>query len=394
MLTAATARSNCTSLSHARRVDAQLAQQHYVRGRPAEADAADPAPLARDLAKRRASAARIAGSHATGGVGTWRDQRSATSHKLSRAVHPISYFQAVILGLVQGVAEPFPISSLGHGVVLPRLAGWNIHQNDKFFLTFLVATHLGTSLVLLGLFIKDWVRIVKGLWRSLAIREIREDDIYARMAWLLVAGTIPVGVIGLLLETPLRKLFASPQTGGGVPLVNGIALLAFERLRRRPPRPGDYLGDSDERVAKLSWRQAITVGTAQVAALIPGISRSGFSMGGGLLVGLSNEDAARFSFLLATPVILAAGALKLPELLGTEGNGVRGPALVGGLCAALTTFFAVKFLLRYFQTNRLTPFGVYCIGLGGLHARLRAHGVGRSRRRLRRARRELVFGPV
>jgi undecaprenyl-diphosphatase len=277
---------------------------------------------------------------------------------------PISYFQAVILGLTQGVAEPFPISSLGHGVVLPRLAGWHIHQNDKFFLTFLVATHLGTAIVLLGFFFKDWVRIAKGLWRSLAIREIRADDVDARLGWLLVAGTIPVGIIGLLLETPLRKLFASPQTAAAFLVVNGFALLLFERLRARPPRPGDYLGDADARIAKLSWRQAIGVGTAQVAALIPGISRSAFSMGGGLLVGLSNEDAARYGFLLATPVIFAAAALKLPELLGTEGNGVRGPALVAGVCAAVTTFFAVKFLLSYLQTNRLTPFGFYCIGAG------------------------------
>jgi undecaprenyl-diphosphatase len=279
-------------------------------------------------------------------------------------MHPISYFQAVILGITQGVAEPFPISSLGHGVLLPGLAGWHIHQNDKFFLTFLVATHLGTALTLLGLFWADWVRIVKGLWRSLAIREIRTDDVDARLGWRLVAATIPVGVVGLLLETPLRKLFASPQTAAAFLIVNGIALLLFERLRRRPPRPGDYLGDSDARLAKLTWKQAIAVGSSQIAALVPGISRSGFSMGGGLLVGLSNEDAARFSFLLATPVILAAAALKLPELLGSEGNGVRGPALAAGLCAAVTTFFAVKFLLRYFQTNRLTPFGVYCIVVG------------------------------
>ncbi len=277
---------------------------------------------------------------------------------------PISYFQAVILGITQGIAEPFPISSLGHGVVLPRLAGWNIHQNDKFFLTFLVATHLGTALVLLGFFFSDWVRIVKGLWRSLAIREIRDDDVDARLGWLLVAATIPVGVVGLLLEQSLRKLFASAQIAAVFLIVNGIALLVFERLRQRPPQPGDGLGDGDARIAKLSWRQAIGVGLSQVAALIPGISRSGFSMGGGLLVGLSNEDAARFSFLLATPVILAAAALKLPELLGSEGNGVRGPALVAGVCAAVTTFFAVKFLLRYFQTSRLTPFGIYCIALG------------------------------
>src|SRR5450631_123883 len=277
---------------------------------------------------------------------------------------PISYFQAVILGITQGIAEPFPISSLGHGVLLPGLAGWHIHQNDKFFLTFLVATHLGTALVLLWFFFKDWVRIVRGLGRSLAMREIRDDDGAARLAWLLVAATIPVGIIGLLLETPLRKLFASAQLAAIFLIVNGVALLLFERLRKRQPVDGDYLGDGDERIAKLGWRQAIAVGVSQVAALVPGISRSGFSMGGGLLVGLSNEDAARFSFLLATPVILAAAALKLPELLGSEGNGVRGPALVAGLCAAVTTFFAVKFLLRFFQTNRLTPFGIYCIVLG------------------------------
>jgi undecaprenyl-diphosphatase len=279
---------------------------------------------------------------------------------------PISYFQAVVLGLIQGVAEPFPVSSLGHGVVLPRLAGWNIHQNDPFFLTFLVATHLATAFVLLGFFWKDWVRIVKGLWRSLQLREIREDDVDARLGWLLVVGTIPAGIIGLLLEKPLRSLFASAALAAIFLMVNGVALLLFERLRKRPPRPGDYLGDADARIARLSWRQAIAVGTSQAAALIPGISRSGFSMGGGLLVGLSNEDAARYSFLLATPIILAAAALKLPELLGPQGNGVRGPALVAGLCAAVTTFLAVKFLLRFFQTNRLTPFGVYCIGLGAV----------------------------
>lgn len=277
---------------------------------------------------------------------------------------PISYFQAVVLGLVQGVAEPFPVSSLGHGVVLPRLVGWNIHQNDPFFLTFLVATHLATALVLLGFFWKDWVRIAKGLWRSLQLREIRADDVDARLGWLLVVGTVPAGIVGLLLEKPLRSLFASAALAAIFLIVNGIALLLFERLRKRPPSPGDYLGDGDARIAKLSWRQAIAVGTSQAAALIPGISRSGFSMGGGLLVGLSNEDAARYSFLLATPIILAAAALKLPELLGSQGNGVRGPALVAGLCAALSTFLAVKFLLRFFQTNRLTPFGVYCIGLG------------------------------
>jgi undecaprenyl-diphosphatase len=292
---------------------------------------------------------------------------SALVHMLSPQVHePISYFQAIVLGLVQGVAEPFPISSLGHGVVLPSLFGWNIHQNDKYFLTFLVATHIATALVLLGFFFKDWVRIVKGILRSLQMREIREDDVDARLGWLLIVGTIPAGIIGLVLEKSLRSLFASASFAAAFLIVNGIALLLFERLRKRPPRPGDYLGDADVRIAKLKWTQAIAVGTSQAAALIPGISRSGFSMGGGLLVGLSNEDAARYSFLLATPIIFAAGLLKLPELLGSTGDGVRGQALVGGLCAALTTFFAVKFLLKWFQTNTLTPFGIYCIVLGAV----------------------------
>jgi undecaprenyl-diphosphatase len=279
-------------------------------------------------------------------------------------MHPISYFQAIVLGLTQGASEPFPVSSLGHAVILPSLFGWNIHQNDKFFLTFLVATHVATALVLLLFFLRDWIKIVGGILRSLRMREIRAGDTYARLGWLLVIGTIPAGILGLALQEVLRKLFASPSIAAAFLIVNGIALLGFERLRKRAPQSGDCLGDGDERIAKLGWRQACLIGTAQAAALIPGISRSGFSMGGGLLSGLSNEDAARYSFLLATPVILAAAVLKLPELFGSQGDGVRGPALVAGLCAATTTFLAVKFLLRYFESNRLSPFGFYCIGLG------------------------------
>jgi undecaprenyl-diphosphatase len=279
-------------------------------------------------------------------------------------VHPISYFQAIVLGLLQGVAEPFPISSLGHGVILPRLAGWNIHQNDAFFLTFLVATHFATAIVLFFMFLEDWKRIIKGLGRSLQERVIEPGNTGGRLGWLLVVGTMPAGLIGLLFEHPLRRLFASPASAAAFLIVNGLALLAFERLRRRAPAPGDHLGDSNARIARLSWRQAIAVGSSQATALVPGMSRSGVTMGGGLLVGLSNEDAARYGFLLATPIIGAAAVLKLPELLGSEGNGLRGPAAVGGICAAVTTYLAVRFLLRYFETNRLTPFGLYCLAAG------------------------------
>jgi len=278
--------------------------------------------------------------------------------------HPISYLQAIILGLVQGVAEPFPVSSLGHGVILPRLAGWNIHQNDQFFLTFLVATHLATAIVLLLFFRNDWARIIRGLGRSLRDREIGTDT-DARLGWLLIVGTVPAGILGLLFEHPLRRLFASAPSAAAFLILNGVLLFLFERRRRRAPTPDDHLGDADARIAGLSWRQAIGVGSAQAVALIPGISRSGITMGGGLLSGLSNEDAARYGFLLATPIIgAAAAALKLPELFGPEGNGVRGPALVGALGAAITAFFAVKFLLKFFETNRLTPFAIYCAAAG------------------------------
>ena len=276
-------------------------------------------------------------------------------------MHPISYLQAIVLGLVQGIAEPFPISSLGHAVILPRLLGWDIHQGDDYFLSFLVATHLATAIVLFAFFWSDWMRILAGLLRSLRTRSLPADDADARLGWLLVIGTVPAGLLGLAFEHPLRSLFASASAAAAFLVLNGVLLLAFERLRRRAPEMGPEPGDPDRRLSQLSWRQALAIGTSQAAALIPGISRSGVTMGGGLIAGLSNEDAARYAFLLATPIIGAAAVLKLPDLLGSQGDGVRGPALVGGLCAAATTYLAVRFLLRFFETNRLTPFGIYCM---------------------------------
>ena len=268
----------------------------------------------------------------------------------------------MVLGLLQGVSELFPVSSLGHSVILPGLVGWNIHQNDPYFLTFLVATHLATAIVLLGFFWRDWVRIVKGLGRSFRDREIAPDDVDAKLGWLLVLGTIPAGILGLLLQDKLRSIFASPKAASIFLICNGLMLFGAELLRRRAPQAAK---DDDTRIARqVGWPQAVVVGAAQAIALIPGFSRSGASMAGGLVAGLSNEDAARFSFLLATPIIGAAAALKLPELFGTQGNGVRGQALVGAICAGVTAFLAVKFLMRYFETNTLVPFAVYCLLAG------------------------------
>jgi undecaprenyl-diphosphatase len=277
----------------------------------------------------------------------------------------ISYPRAIILGLLQGVSELFPVSSLGHAVILPRLLGWNIHQDDKYFLSFLVATHLATALVLLGFFWRDWVRILKGIGRSLRDRGIDPVDTDAKLGWLLVVGTIPAGILGLLLQDKLRSIFASAASAAAFLIANGVLLAAAEILRRRAPSTE---ADDDARIARqVGWRGAFVVGAAQALALIPGFSRSGASMGGGLLVGLSNKDSARFAFLLATPIIGAAAVLKLPELFGKDGNGVRGPALAGALCAAVTAYLAVRFLMRYFETRTLVPFAVYCF-LAGIAA--------------------------
>ena len=279
----------------------------------------------------------------------------------------ISYPRAIVLGLLQGVSELFPISSLGHTVILPKLLGWNIHQNAPYFLSFLVATHLATALVLLGFFWHDWVRIVKGIGRSLRDRGIDPADADAKLGWLLVVGTIPAGLLGLLLQDTLRKAFASASLAAAFLIGNGLLLYGAELLRRRAPQTAD---DDDVRIAQqVTWRDAFVIGAAQSLALIPGFSRSGAAMGGSLFVGLSNKDAARFAFLLATPLIGAAALLKLPELFGGTGNGVRGQALVASLCSALTAYLAVRFLMRYFETKTMTPFAVYCF-LAGLAASL------------------------
>ncbi|HZQ03916.1 MAG TPA: undecaprenyl-diphosphate phosphatase [Gaiellaceae bacterium] len=274
----------------------------------------------------------------------------------------ISYPRAIVLGLLQGVSELFPVSSLGHTVILPGLLGWNVHQNAPYFLSFLVLTHLATALVLLGFFWRDWVRILKGIGRSLRDRGIAPGDADAKLGWLLVVGTIPAGIIGLLLQDTLRKAFASPKTAAAFLVANGVLLYAAELLRRRAPQTET---DDDVRIARrVGFPDATVVGAIQSLALIPGFSRSGAAMGGGLFVGLSHKDAARFAFLLATPIIGAAAVLKLPQLFGHDGNGVRGQAFVAAVCSAATAYLAVRFLMRFFETRTLTPFAVYCFCAG------------------------------
>jgi undecaprenyl-diphosphatase len=272
----------------------------------------------------------------------------------------VAFWQALVLGLLQGATELFPVSSLGHSVLLPTLLHWSYRQSDPTFVPFLVLLHLGTAGALLVLYFRDWVRIVTGFVRAALRGRLESPD--ERLAMLLLAGTIPGGLVGFLLEKPIKALFASPLVAAIFLIVNGLMLLGAELLRRRDERAHGQREGDYEAAQQLDFRAAIIVGTAQALALVPGISRSGVTMAGGLLAGLRHQEAARFSFLLATPIIGAAGVLELPQLLGR--NVPLGEYLLAGLLAALAAYVSARFLIRYFKSGRLDPYGWYCLAVG------------------------------
>jgi undecaprenyl-diphosphatase len=282
----------------------------------------------------------------------------------------LTFFQAIVMGLLQGVTELFPVSSLGHSVIIPSLIpGWDglakaQSRPESYFLAFLVALHVGTAVALIVFYRRDWYGIVRGFGRTIRDRRIGDAD--GRLAWLLIVASIPAGLTGIAFEHVLRVVFAKPLYASVFLLVNGAILAAGERLRRRAEvrevaaAPGTYEGTDVRRLETLEFREAALIGVVQSFALFAGISRSGITMVAGLVRGLNHRDAARFSFLLATPIILAAGVYKLPDLLGPLGNGIRVEALVGAVAASIAAYFSVRFLTRYFRTQTLTPFAVYC----------------------------------
>ncbi len=362
----------------------------------------------------------------------------------------LTYLEAAVVGLIQGVSEMFPVSSLGHNVLIPAIIGgsWahdlNVAAPESPYLAFIVGLHVATAIALLIYFWRDWVRIVGGFCSSVRDRKIDTGD--QRLAWMIILATIPVGIVGLKFEHAFRVIFAKPVIAGVFLAVNGVILIAGERFRTRAslaadaavaadgiaadriaadgngvadaeargpaarraasgdparlletsrlaagdagltpaatagqrqaaaqqptagqaPRRGEQAGvlKADRRLAAMRYPQAIAVGSAQILALLAGISRDGVAMVAGMRTGLSREDAARFAFLLATPVILAAGALKIPDLLGPLGNGIRGQILLGSVLSGIGAYLSVRFLLRYLRTRTLTPFGVYCLIAG------------------------------
>lgn len=284
----------------------------------------------------------------------------------------LSYFQAIVLGALQGVTELFPISSLGHTVLFPTLFGWTRlvdaqSEQESFWLALVVMLHVGSALGLLAYYWRDWVAIIRAFFRTLAARRV--ETATERLAWLIIVASIPAGVLGLAFEHDLRTITAKPKLAAIFLMVNGCLLFAAEWFRRRAAvrelaiREGAK-PDGGRKLDTLEYREAAVIGTAQSAALVAGISRDGVTMGAGLARGMDHSDSARFAFLLATPVILAAGVFKLPDLLGPNGNGIRGQALVACAAAAVTALFTVAFLVRYFKTKTLIPFAVYCLLFG------------------------------
>ncbi len=269
--------------------------------------------------------------------------------------------QALVLALLQGVSELFPVSSLGHTILVPALLHWsNINRSDPTFLAFVVLLHLGTALALIVYYRQRWYAIVRALAISL-IRGKLSDDRDERIGWLLVVGTIPVGVLGVLFQEPVRALFGSPAPAAAFLALNGLVMFAGEALRRSQLANKNR---ADRPIEHLSFAQSVAVGFAQSFALLPGISRSGASMVAGLLCDLDHEDAAEFSFLLATPVIFAAALLETRYLAAPGAHVALVQAVGGALVAGIAAYLSVAFLMRYFKSNDLRPFGWYCLIAG------------------------------
>jgi len=327
-------------------------------------------------------------------------------------MHHLTYLEAIVVGLVQGVTELFPVSSLGHNVLIPALVGgtWakdlNVAKGESPYLAFIVGLHVATAIALTAYFWRDWVRIIRGFFSSLRRMEIETSD--QKLAWMIIIATIPVGLTGVIFEHWFRTFFGVASRAAIFLIINGVILYSAERFRPRKSREADQqllterepepalVGagggpvpraaqhasghralrqeeiataiQSDQRITAHGFGQALIIGSAQVLALLAGISRDGVAMSAGMFRGLSREDAARFAFLLATPVILAAGALKLGDLFGPLGSGIRPQILAGSIVSGVGAYLSVRFLMKYFRTRTLTPFAIYClvVGIGSL----------------------------
>jgi undecaprenyl-diphosphatase len=274
----------------------------------------------------------------------------------------VTVAQALFMGLLQGASELFPVSSLGHAVIVPSLLHWSFKQSDPSFVPFLVLLHIGTATALLVLYRDQWVAIIRGFFTAAVAGRISND--WERLAMLLLVGTLPAAILGVLLESRIKTLFASPYVAAAFLIVNGVLMLGFEWLRRRAEH-GASRAEQEAHFAnaeRITFRAAAIVGACQALAFFPGLSRSGVTIGGGLIAGLRHQEAARFSFLLATPTILGAGIVEVPQLF-SPGVPVGEYAIAAAL-AGIAAYASARFLIRYFGSGRLDPYGFYCIAAG------------------------------
>jgi undecaprenyl-diphosphatase len=335
----------------------------------------------------------------------------------------LTYPEAGVVGLIQGITELFPVSSLGHAILIPAIVGgqWaqdlSVSAPGSPYLAFIVGLHVATAAAMIIYFWRDWLRIIRAFFASVrhvlgpepGTRRFMPQDTDQTLAWMLILGTIPVGLVGVALQHVFQTHLSKPTLVAFFLFCNGFILLAGERARRRhadmeaqeaaadrqavserqratvaaggggaggrhsagqramKQQSADLAVESDRRiVGRVGWLGALGLGASQILALLPGISRDGTVMVCGMFRGLSRQDAARFSFLLSTPVILAAGVLKLPDLTGHMGDGIRGPVLFGSVLSFIGAYVSLKFLVRYFSDTKrtLTPFAIYCLAAG------------------------------
>jgi len=291
---------------------------------------------------------------------------------LAASNHGFTTFRAIVLGILQGISELFPVSSLGHTVLFPKLFGWSQivtfeSRPESPWLAFIVLLHVGSAIGLLAYFWRDWVAIIRAFFATLRKRRVETPT--ERLAWLIIVASIPTGILGLALEHAARVATSKPEIAAIFLVVNGLVLFTAQRLTeraevRRLARREGANREGGRHLDTLEYREGAFLGLAQSGGLIAGISRDGMVMAAGLLRGLDNFDAARISFLMATPIILIAGVYKLPDLTGHLGNGIRGAAVIAAVFAAVTAVFTVHFLTRYFKTRTLYPFAIYCVLFG------------------------------
>jgi undecaprenyl-diphosphatase len=283
----------------------------------------------------------------------------------------MTLFQALFLSILQGASELFPVSSLGHAVIVPELLHWKnadqILDSDGPFLPFLVTLHLGTALALLIFYWKEWRKLIGAFFQQFSVKGAIAKDAY--LINLVILGTIPTALIGFLAEKKLRELFASAIWAGIFLVANGIMMIWAERARRGAEEEEmEIYGEITDRkpMVDLSWRTALWIGLMQSLALLPGMSRSGATITGGLMAKMDHADAAKFSFLLATPIIFAAGIKEVPKLRHPYEHmpHMSEYSMIGFVVAGVTAYLSVRFLTRFFETKRMDGFGYYCIVLG------------------------------